>query len=355
MEYFAGLDVSMKETAICVIDADGTTVLEKAVPTNPDTIAVTLKPFTKELRRVGHEAGSLAPWLQPELEKRKLPSVCLETFHVRSALAAQRNKTDRNDALGIAHILRTGWFKKVHIKSEASYRLRLILTHRRTLKRKFIDVGNSIRQTLKAFGIVIGAVSRGKFEARVRALVAGDRLLEGMTDCMLRVRATLWEEYTRLHKLLAAVVLRDAVCSRYLRIPGVGPVTALMFKTTIDDPTRFRHSKQVGAYAGLTSRRWQSGTAIDVQGRISRMGDGELRTALVEAAYCLLLRYRGKSNLKTWGKKLEKKKGLGKAAVAVARRLAGIMHAMWRDGTEYTPEHEPANVGSDAAALPATT
>lgn len=344
MEYFAGLDVSMEETAICVIDADGKIVLETAAPTEPEAIAAALKPVARKLKRLGHEAGSLAPWLQPELEKRGLPSVCLETFHVRAALNAQRNKTDRNDALGIAHILRTGWFKKVHIKSEASYRLRLVLTHRRTLKRKFIDIENAIRQTLKTFGIKVGHVSRGKFEARVRELVAGDRLLEGMCECMLRVRATLWLEYTRMHKLLAAITLHDELCRRYLRIPGVGPVTALTFKTTIDDPARFRHSKTVGAYAGLTSRRWQSGSAMDVQGRISRMGDVELRTALVEAAHCLLTRYRGWTTLKAWGMKIQKRKGLNKAAIAVARRLAVIMHAMWRDGSEYRFKEAPGGV-----------
>ena len=335
MEYFAGLDVAMEETSICVIDREGRVELATSVATDPDAIFEALRAYLPKLRRVGHEAGSLSPWLQVELKQRGLPAICLEAWNVRAALSAMRNKTDKADACGVAHIVRTGWFREVHIKSEESYRLRLLLTQRRNLKRKFLDIENSIRHSIKTFGLRLGKVSRGEFEARVRALVAGDALIAGLTDCMLRARAALWQEYQRLHNVVVAIVRRDELCRRFMRIPGVGPISALAFKTAVDNPHRFRRSKTVGAYLGLTSRRWQSGTSVDVRGRISKAGDGEVRHPLYEAANIMLTRYRGFSSLRAWGLKIAKKHGHKKACVAVARRLAVIMHAMWRDGTEF--------------------
>jgi transposase len=335
MEYFAGLDVAMEETSICVIDQDGKMVFETAVATDPDAIFTALKNHIRRLRRVGHEAGSLSPWLQVELKRRGLPAICLEAWHARAALSAMRNKTDKADARGLAHIVRTGWFREVHVKSEESYRLRLLLTQRRNLKRKFLDIENAIRHSIKTFGLKVGKVSRGQFEARVRELVAGDALIAGLTDCMLRARAALWQEYVRLHRVVIAIVRRDELCRRFMRIPGVGPISALAFKTAVDDPHRFRRSKTVGAYLGLTSRRWQSGSSIDVQGHISRAGDAEVRHPLYEAANIMLTRFRGFSSLKAWGLKIAKKRGHKRACVAVARKLAVIMHAMWRDGTEF--------------------
>jgi transposase len=335
MEYFAGLDVAMEETAICVIDREGQVLLETKVTTDPDALFRALKPYVSKLRRLGHEAGSLSPWLQVELKHRGLPAVCLEAWNVRAALSAMRNKTDKADARGIAHIMRTGWFREVHVKSKDSYRLRLLLTQRRNLKRKFLDIENAIRHSIKTFGLKVGKVSRGQFEARVRDLVAGDALIAGLTDCMLRARAALWQEYLRLHKVVVTIVARDELCRRFMRIPGVGPISALAFKTAIDDPRRFRRSKTVGAYLGLTSRRWQSGSSIDVQGHISKAGDGDVRHPLYEAANIMLTRFRGFSTLKAWGLKIAKKRGHKRACVAVARRLAVIMHAMWRDGSEF--------------------
>jgi len=335
MEYFAGLDVAMEETSICVIDREGKVLLATSVATDPDAIFKALRVYAPKLRRVGHEAGSLSPWLQVELKQRGLPAICLEAWHVRAALSAMRNKTDKADACGVAHIVRTGWFREVHIKSEESYRLRLLLTQRRNLKRKFLDIENSIRHSIKTFGLRLGKVSRGQFEVRVRELVAGDPLIASLTDCMLRARAALWQEYLRLHKVVIAIVRRDELCRRFMRIPGVGPISALAFRTAVDDPRRFRRSKTVGAYFGLTTRRWQSGTSIDVRGRISKAGDGEERHPLYEAANIMLTRYRGFSSLKAWGLKIARKHGHKKACVAVARRLAVIMHAMWRDGTEF--------------------
>jgi transposase len=335
MEYFAGLDVSMEETAICVVDDKGNKILETVVATEPEAIGEALAGYCKALKRVGHEAGSLSPWLQPALLALKLPAVCLETRHVRAAMAAQRNKTDATDALALAHIVRTGWFRQVHVKSDESYRLRFLLTQRRNLKRKFLDIENTIRHSLKAFGIRLGKVGRTEFEARIRERIGEDRMMLAVLEPMLKVREVMWEQYGKLHKLLVQIVARDELCRRFMGIPGVGPVTALSFKTAMDDPTRFKSSKLVGAYFGLTPRRWQSGTSIDVPGRISKQGDGDVRRALYEAANAMLTRFAGWTALKAWGMKIAKERGLKRATAAVARKLAVVMHAMWKNGSDY--------------------
>lgn len=335
MEYFAGLDVSVDETAICVVDDKGNVLLERSVTTDPETIAEALARYAGRLRRVGHEAGSLSPWLHAGLLELGVPAICLETRHVRAAMAAQRNKTDAKDALGIAHIMRTGWFRQAHIKTENCYRLRLLLVQRRNLKRKFLDLENTVRHSLKVFGIRLGKVGRGGMEQAVRDAVAGDAVTSGLMECMLRARAALWAEYLVLHKLVVQIAMADELCRRFMAIPGVGPITALSFSTAIDDPARFRRSRDVAAYFGLTSKRWQSGTSIDVKGRISKAGDPDVRRALYEAASAMLTRFKGSDIIKTWGLKLAKTKCHAKARIAVARKLAVTMHAMWRDGTFY--------------------
>lgn len=347
MDYFCGLDVSIDTTAVCVVDDKGTVVLQTSVATDPDTLWRTLKPYLPKLKRVGHEAGALSPWLQPELVARGLPAICLETHHVRSALRAQRNKTDATDALGLAYIVRTGWFKTAYIKSEAVYRVRLLLIQRRNLKRKFLDLENTIRHSLKAFGIRLGDTSRGRFDAAVREAVKADEMTSELMDSMLTALAALWKEYTRLHALVVRFTAQQEVCRRFMEIPGVGPVAALTVLTAIDDPERFRRSRDVAAYFGLTSKRWQSGTSIDVQGRISKAGDPDARRALYEAANVLLTRYRGQDKVKTWGQAIAKRRCHQKACVAVARKLAVIMHALWCDGTFYNGN--PAEALSERA------
>ena len=334
-EHFAGLDVSVATTAVCVVDAAGEVVLRTEVATEPEAIAAVLAPYAATLRRAGHEAGSLSPWLQGGLRRLGVPAVCLETRHVRAALGAQRNKTDAADALGLAHIVRTGWYRTAHVKTDGAYRLRLLLSQRRALKRKVLDLENAIRHSLKAFGIKLGGVSRGRFEAAVRDAVADDPLTAELMDAMLTARAALWLQYTRLHALAVRIAARDPLCRRFMAVPGVGPVCALAYASAVDDPRRFRRSRDVAAYFGLTSKRRQSGSSIDIKGRVSKAGDGAVRDALYEAAAVMLTRYRGTTAIRTWGLKLAKAKGHKKAIVAVARKLAVVLHAMWRSGTPY--------------------
>jgi transposase len=188
MEYFAGLDVGVNSTAICIIDDCGTVVLEREAGTDPTSIGAVLAPFAPQLRRVGHEAGALSPWLHRGLTSLDLHMVLLETRHAKAALKAQRNKTDQADARGLAQLVRSGWFRDVRVKSDQSYRLRLLLTHRRTLTRKFLDIENAIRHSLKVFGVKLQGSGRGTFDQRARDAVTHDALLAGLVDAMLRAR-----------------------------------------------------------------------------------------------------------------------------------------------------------------------
>ena len=354
MQLYAGLDVSMDETSICIVDRDGKIIKECRTETEPMAIRFALDGYADRLHRVGLEAQAFSPWLFTELRGMGLPAIVVEAVHMQKALSAQRNKTDRNDARGIAHMMRVGWFRQVHVKSSESQHLRVLLSNRRLLKRKFIDVENEVRGTLKAFGIKIGKVSRGKFEARTLAVVeAALPLLQDLVRGMLTVRRMLWTEYSRLHNMLIRIVRRDVVCRRFLTVPGVGPVTALAFKTAIDDPRRFTRSRTVGAHFGLTPKRFQSGT-VDYDGRITRCGDSEVRTALYEAANGLMVRCKKWSALRAWGIGVAKRRGHKRAIVAVARKLAAVLHRMWLDGTEFRWTRADGSHGGNTPAIAMT-
>ena len=337
MSFDVGLDTSATTTAICIVDRhDATIVLETSVPTDPDAIFQVLKPYVPRLHLVGHEATGWSAWLHRELEARGVPMVLLETHHSARMLEAQRNKTDRNDARGLAQLVRSGWFKPVHAKSEDANRMKLLLAHRRVLKRKLMDIENEIRQSLKMFGLMAGRrVQRATFAQRVRELVANDPLLSLATESLLKCWQVLWDEFRNLHKLLVQLAGREELCQRWCEIPGVGPVTAVTFLSAVDDPRRFAKSKTLGAHFGLTPKRAQSGTSVDYDGHISRRGDREVRCALYEAASAMLTRSKTHSRLKAWGTKLAGKRGHKRAVVAVARKLATIMHRMWIDGSRF--------------------
>jgi transposase len=280
-------------TAICFVDGDGKAHRRDQVATDPAAIREALKPFIRHLRRIGHEARALSPWLQPQLLALGLPVVCLEAVHVRSALQAQRIKTDAADTLGIAHLVRTCWYKSAYVNIEACYRLRLLLTHRRNLKRKFLDLEYAIRDSLKAFGILLNKVERAGIERSVREAVAHEAFTADIMNTMLAARAALRKEYLHLHQLVVIEVTKDAMCRRFTGILGVAPVTALSFPTAVEDPTRFKRSRDVAAYFDLTSKRSQPGTTVDIQGRISKAGDPDVHRSLVEAATVLLERSAG--------------------------------------------------------------
>lgn len=336
MELYVGLDVGQQETSLCVVDRDGKNVREVKVPTEPEAIRSALAGCTDGLQRIGLEASSIGLWLYRELHSAGLPVIVVEARHMHVSLSAMRNKTDRNDARGIAQMMRLGWFRAVHVKNVETQRLRTLLSNRKLLKRKLIDMENHIRGALRTYGLLVGQVGRGGFEARVRELIERtDIVFTTMIETMLDVRRAVWEGFNRLHKILLRVVQHDVVCRRLMTVPGVGPVTALSFKVGVDDPLRFSRSRTVGAHFGLTPRRHQSGTSIDFEGHITKQGDGTVREALCEAAASLLLRVKRYSALRAWGLRVAKRTSMLCAIVAVARKLAGILHRMWMDGTEF--------------------
>jgi transposase len=253
---------------------------------------------------------------------------------MKAALSAQINKSDRNDARGIAQMMRVGLYRPVHVKTMASQKRRMLLTSRQLLQAKALDIENDLRGTLRNFGLKVGMVGTVKFEARIRELVADHPDLAAIVEPLLIARRVLREQLGVLHRQLLEIVRQDEVCRRLMTTPGVGPVVALTFRATVDVPSRFNNSKAVGAAFGLTPRRQQSGE-IDRMGGISKCGDALMRETLFEAAL-VLMTHRGMwSWLKAWGMKIARHRGMKRAIVAVARRLAVIMHRMWVDGTEF--------------------
>jgi len=334
MEYFAGLDVSLEETAICIVDETGRIVREARAVTEPEAVVAFFGACGMKLKRVGLEACSLSAWLHAGLMEAGLPVICIETRQAKAAMGAMPNKTDRNDARGIAQIMRTGWYRAVHVKTPACRSWRALLTARRMVLNKRRDVENGIRALLREAGLKVGTPSRKDFPTRVRELAADDVVLAGLAESLLSVVAVMTQEVEALTKRVLDEVKVEPTCRRLMTVPGVGPLTALAFRATIDQPDRFRKSRDVGAHLGLTPRRYQSGET-DVQGRISRCGDELARTALYEAAHSLLIRSSKWSALRAWGMAVAKRRGMARARVAVARKLAVILHRMWADGSEF--------------------
>jgi transposase len=337
MRKYVGLDVAMKETAICVIDEQGRVVAERKVASLPETIAAVVKAEGIEVERVGLETGPLAVWLWNELRALGLPAICIDARHAKAGLSMMINKTDRNDAVGLAQIMRTGWFRQVHVKSKPSHLTRALLTSRGLLVGMRGDIDNQMRGLLKTFGIVVGK-AMGGFRKRVAEIVSGE-----LAECpeLARLMATLLaarEDIARRILVLDREVMKQAkaseVCRRFMTVPGIGAVTSLSVWAAIDDPGRFVRSSSVGAYLGLTPRRYASGE-IDRSGRISKCGDREARTHLFEAANVLLTRITKPCALKSWGLRIAKRSGFKKAKVAVARKIAVILHRMWVDGTDF--------------------
>jgi transposase len=341
MAYFAGLDVSVKETSVCIVDDAGKIVREVRVASEPDALLQVLATNIYRFKRLGLEAGTLSQWLYSVLAEAGLPVICVETRHMRAVLKAQINKTDRNDARGIAQMMRVGLYRPVHVKTLRSQKLRMLLTHRKLLQSKAIAIENDLRATLRNFGLKVGMIGTVKFETRIRELVESLPDLAVMVEPLLIVRRVVREQLGVLHRRLLAVVQDDDVCRRLMTTPGVGPVVALTYRVTVDVPARFRNSKAVGAVFGLTPAKYQSGEN-DRTGAISRCGDEMMRMMLYEAAQIMLVRSAKWSWLKAWAMKIARHRGMKKAIVALARRLAVIMHRIWVDGTEFRWTREVA-------------
>ena len=338
MRHYVGLDVSLKSCAVCIVDDRGSIIFEGSCVTDPDQIVAAISKWADTIEKLVHETGPLSIWLTRELEKRGTPVICIDARAAHKALSARMNKSDRSDAAALAQLARTGWYREVHIKSEESDQLRLLLSARERLIRIRMDIEGQVRGILKTFGIRLGPVragySRKSFRDQLAAAVAHDPMLETIFGSFIAVHQTVCLEATSLDGKIQHIAKENPLARRLTSVPGVGPIIALSFIATIDDAERFRKAKDVGAYLGLTPRRYQSGET-DWSGRISKRGDGTMRKLLYEAANILVHRVQRFSPLKAWAMRLMAKKGLKKALVATARKLAVIMTRIWRDNTTF--------------------
>jgi transposase len=335
MEHYAGIDVSLEYSSVCVVDGSGKIVREVKVKSEPAMLIGWLGSLGFGLGRIGLEAGPLSQWLYAAMKQAGLAVELLETRHVRDAFKARPVKSDRNDARGIAQLMRLGWFRPVHCKSMAAQEVRAILTARKLVQSKLLDVENSLRGILRGFGLKVGKTTRTNFARRIKELVKGQPNLETIGEALLSVRAVLLGEFNAFEKQVRAMSRLTANARLLMSTPAVGPMVALTYASAIDDPARFRSSKRAGPLFGLTPKKHQSGET-DRSGRISKIGDAAVRAALYESAHIMLTKpIKGCSRLKSWAMRIARRAGMNKAKVALARKLAVILHRMLVTATSF--------------------
>jgi transposase len=334
MQFFVGVDVSLDSVSICVIDERGVIIKEGKADSEPVAIAHFIRHRGRRVEHVGLEAGPLSQWLYAGLVREGFQVTVMEARHVRASFAAMRVKTDRNDARGIAQLVRLGWFKTVHVKAPSAQETRVLLNGRQFLVDKLTGIENSMRAALRNFGLKMGQVSRRNWAARAQELAAGSPALETLVVSLLRVRDVLLQELRALDRKLIEAARTDPVVRMLMTAPGVGAIVALTFRSAVDDPTRFQRARDIGPWLGLTPSRYHSGRT-DIVGHITKAGDAKLRTALYEAATTLIGRVVGWSSLKSWGVRLARRSGVKKARVAVARKLAVVLLTMWRSQAPF--------------------
>ena len=333
MEEYIGLDVSMKETAIS-IRRDGKRIWRGKCASDPAVIANLLRKHAASAKRVIFETGPLSVWFYHALCAEGLPAICIDARHAKAALDMAANKTDANDADGLAHLAEVGFYREVRVKGFDSMLTRTLVSARTRLVRITTELSNQIRGLMKTFGLVVPAGKGSKFDEHVRALLDDQKDLAAIVLPVLEAWRSMRLRAAELGRQLIADARKSEACQLLMSIPGVGTVTAICFTTAIEDPINFRKSRSVGAWLGLTTRRYQSGQ-VDYDGHISRRGDRHVRSLLYEAATVILTRSSAESGLRTWGLALKERLGFKRAAVAVARKLAVTMHAMLRSGEMF--------------------
>lgn len=339
MEQFIGLDVSLKETFISVREG-GQRVWRGKCPSDPKLIAELVRKRAPDAARVVFETGPLSVWFYHALREEGLPAICIDARHAKAALDLARNKTDANDADGLSHLAEVGFYREVRVKAFDSMLTRTLVAGRNQLLKMTTQLSNQIRGLMKTFGLIVPKGAGRLFASHVRELLADNPALEKIISPLLESWLSIRARTADLTKQLIASARMSEQCRLLSSIPGVGVVTASSFIAAIEDPENFRKSRSVGAWVGLTTRRYQSGE-VDYDGHISRRGDNHLRSLLYEAAVTIMTRTREENALRTWGLKLKEKIGFKRAAVAVARKLAVIMHTMLRTG-ELFRHSEPA-------------
>jgi len=346
MARFVGLDVSQKLTSICVVDDTGRRLWRGQCATDPEQIARVSSRHAGDDARIGIETGPMTPWLVHEFRARGLNVTCLDARHASAALKMQMNKTDQNDAEGLAQIMRTGWYRSVHVKSLDAHRARALLGARAQLVGMTTRLSNHIRGVLKTFGLLPGAMRGLPFDRRVEAMLADRDDLASIARPMLVAWRQLREQIAAFDKEVRALAKNDPTCRLLMSVPGIGVVSVLAYVSTVEDPKRFARSRSVGAHMGLTPRQYQSGE-IDRSGRISKCGDTLARTLMYEAAVVLMTRVKRASGLKDWAQAIATRSGAGKARVALARKLAVILHSIWRSGEPFRWSGQPAAVSRE--------
>jgi transposase len=334
VETFVGLDVSDKDTAISIVDGTGQQVWRGKVKTDPAAIAEMLGRRAPQAAKIGLETGPLSTWLWHSLNDLGLPVICMDARHAKAGLTVQINKTDENDALGLAQLVRTGWYREVTVKSLGNHMLRGVLGARAQLVSLRIQITTQIRGLLKNIGVFVSVGRRQTFEAAVEEAICDSAALTMLTAPLLAVWRTITAQIRTYDTLLRKQALQNDAAKRMMTVPGVGPIVALAFVSMVDQPERFAKSKSVGAYLGLTPRRYQSGEK-DVSGSISRTGDTLARAYLFEAANVLMTRVQKWTRLKAWGVKLARRVGINRARAAVARKMAVMMHRMLISKTDF--------------------
>ena len=341
MTHYAGLDVSMKETAICVVNGTGEVVWQGKVATQIEAISSALSCHAPKLVRAGLETGPLTVWLFHGLRELGLPIECIHARRAAAALKLQGNKTDRNDARGLAQLVRSGWYEAVSMKSISTHRVRAIVVARSQIVRMCTALTNKIRGLAKTFGILIGPGKGRSFDRAVQQALPADPMMRDLFESLLATLLVLRQQRRQFDRQLERIARQDATCRRLMAAPGVGPITAITFAATIEDPSRFRRASDVGAYLGLTPTRYQSGE-VDIGGRISKRGDRLTRSLLFEAASVILYRTRKPLGLRNWAERLAARSSSWKARVALARKLATILFGMMRDGKTFEARSYPA-------------
>jgi transposase len=336
MSHYAGFDVSLKCSSVAVVDRTGKIVREAKIETDPNSVIEWLRSCRLQIERIGLEAGPLSQWLYAAMKEAGLAVELLETRHVRNAFKTMPVKTDRRDAQRIAELVRVGWYRPVHCKSVSAQEMRTILSARRLVDQKLRDVEMSLRGLLRGYGLKVGKTTPTRFADRIKTLVSGHATLQVIADSLLAVHQVLLREIKSFEKRVRLMARDSAEARLLMTTTGVGVVIALTYAAGIDDPGRFKKSKSVGAYFGLAQKKYQSGE-IDITGRISKAGDASVRTALYQAAHIILTKPVKSSALRTWALRLAKRIGMSKAKVALARKLAVIMHRMLVDGTPFNP------------------
>ena len=334
MKHFVGLDVSMRETAVCVVDDTGQRVWEGRVPSTAHAIAAIILNKAPEMVRAGMETGPQAVWLWHALREQGIKVDCIHARRAAAALKLQANKTDRNDAFGLARLVHSGWYEPVAIKAFDRYRMRAVLTARERIVRMSTTMINQIRGLAKTFGLRLSSGKGQVFEQSVRRAIPDDIVLRDLFERLLTVLAGLKDQRRAFDRQLARFAREDNACRIVSSAPGVGNIAAVAVVTSVDDPARFRSACDIGAYLGLTPRRYQSGE-VDIGGRISKAGDRLTRKLLFEAATVILYRASPSIVLKQWGLRLCARSGSWKARVAMARKLAVILLTMWKANTMF--------------------